>query len=188
MERRNSSLNFENNPSSGVTSSRLRICSHCPAKFSTKARDRASPSIRRISDSRFRRSKFLSASAKRRSSGMELQRKYERRDASVNSSTLPAVKGRARALAFLLTTVALVKADELLRNKKCGETNAACTARPMPCSKLSPRCQHSPARFTRRFTSSGVTGRRYARRTKRPRISRATSRSVPICDSVKKNC
>ena len=84
MDRRNSSSNSGKRSPSGWASVKLRNCSHWPAKFSTSADERGSASIRRAwrrNVSMDRRLPFA-AVPKRASSGMLLQRKYERRDAN----------------------------------------------------------------------------------------------------------
>ena len=84
MALRRSSSKLGKRSGSGLKLSRLRSSSHCPAKFSTNATDLGSSSMRRTCASITSGLWSLRSPANRNSSwsGMLLQRKYERREAS----------------------------------------------------------------------------------------------------------
>ena len=82
---------------SGVNSLSLRVWSHWPAKFSARARDLGSRSIRLTWARRLsrRRSDPWAARRKSSSSGMLLQRKYESREARSKSLIRQRIARRA---------------------------------------------------------------------------------------------
>jgi len=84
---RSSGFHSLNLSGSGLTTSRLRVSSHCPAKFAANALARGSASMRLTCASSTIGSRSVpdSASASSSSSGIELQRKNERREASSRS-------------------------------------------------------------------------------------------------------